>query len=131
MKPILTAKQSTEALMPGFTIEAVAVPSGESYDYNGKDCDPRSLLVPSTNGVLWLWVRTDPGRQLVGWAVFGAGDSTVMCSDVFLDEGFRGEGIAYAFYHWVACRFAAPVVPAPHQTDLAEEFWRGRAQLGC
>lgn len=131
MKPILTAKQSMDPLMPGFTIEAVAVPSGQSYNYDGKDCDPRSLLVPSTNGVLWLWVRTDPGHQLVGWAVFGAGASTVMCSTVFLDEEFRGKGVAYAFYHWVACHFAAPVVPAPDQNDFSRDFWRGRTQLVC
>lgn len=131
MKPILTAKEFTVALIPGFAMEVVAVPSGESYDYNGRDCDPRSVIVPSSSGVIWLWVRTDPGQQLVAWAVFGAGDSTVQCNDVILDEEFRGEGIAYAFYRWVACHFAAPVVPALHQTDLAKEFWRGRTQLVC
>ena len=131
MKPVLKVAEWGGPLVPGFTFEAVSIPTGQSYWSRGRDCDVASVIVPSDSGHLWLWVNACPDHALVAWAVFGAGASSVQCCDVQVDEEVRERRIATALYRLAACLFEAAVVPTAMRSALSVKFWDGRSAITC
>ncbi|NKJ02656.1 GNAT family N-acetyltransferase [Novosphingobium sp. SG707] len=131
MKQVLDIAEWGGQLLPGYTFEAVSIPTMQSHNFRGKDCDVASVIVPSSSGHLWIWVKDCTDHGLVAWAVFGANASNVQCCDICVHEDFRNRGIATALYQWAACLFEAPVVPSTMRSDLSKKFWKNRTAITC
>lgn len=131
MKPIVGIERWGGELVPGFTFDAISLPAGESIDEGMWNCAFESLMVPATNGHLHIRVTADTDGGTVALATFGAGRDVVQCCGVNVDEGFRGRKIALSMYHFAACLFEAPVVPASTRSTLSEQFWKNRTSIAC